>query len=122
MPKVANVYTGPDGDSHFRDIEIPMPNADDRANWSKSYKASEFMFRGSPGQSSAGYHNVPFPQLVVMLEGEMEIEASDGTKRLFRPGQMILIETTTGRGSKSHIKDRVSLIIPLPEGQSLSDK
>jgi quercetin dioxygenase-like cupin family protein len=120
MPKVVRIYAGQDGESHFENTEIPLPIVNGDTSCSQTFKAAEFSFRGSHGKKTSGFHTVPCRQLIVMIEGEMEIEVSGGSKRIFRPGQIILADDTTGHGHKSKIKDRVSLIIPLAEDQKIA--
>jgi uncharacterized cupin superfamily protein len=53
---------------------------------------------------------------VVNLEGEVEIELGDGTKRILRSGDIVLAEDTTGQGHISRAvggKARKSLFIVL---------
>jgi len=53
---------------------------------------------------------------VVNLEGEVEIEVGDGTKRILRSGDILLAEDTTGQGHISRAvagKPRKSLFITL---------
>jgi hypothetical protein len=43
-------------------------------------------------------HPAPREQWVVMLRGAIEVEVSDGSRRRFRPGDLVLVTDTTGRG------------------------
>ena len=43
-------------------------------------------------------HPAPRRQWVVMLRGAMEIEVTDGTRRRFGPGDVVLGADATGRG------------------------
>lgn len=43
-------------------------------------------------------HPAPRRQWVVMLRGAVEVEVSDGTRRRFGPGDLLLAADTTGRG------------------------
>ena len=54
----------------------------------------------SPG-GSADWHPAPLRQLAINLSGEAEIEVTDGTKRRVGPGQIFLVEDTTGKGHKN---------------------
>ena len=59
---------------------------------------------------------IPDRQYVVNLEGEVEIEVGDGTKRILRTGDILLAEDTTGQGHISRAvagKPRKSLFITL---------
>jgi hypothetical protein len=43
-------------------------------------------------------HPAPRQQWVVILRGAIEVEVSDGTRRRFEPGGLVLVTDTTGRG------------------------
>jgi hypothetical protein len=43
-------------------------------------------------------HPAPRRQWVVMLRGAIEVEVSDGTRRRFGPGDLVLVTDTTGTG------------------------
>jgi hypothetical protein len=43
-------------------------------------------------------HPAPRRQWVVMLRGALEVEVSNGTRRRFGPGDLVLAADTTGRG------------------------
>jgi quercetin dioxygenase-like cupin family protein len=51
---------------------------------------------------SAAFDSAPHPapqeQWVVMLRGTIEVEVSEGTKRRFGPGDLVLATDTTGAG------------------------
>jgi len=36
--------------------------------------------------------------LIVQIDGRVELEVSDGEKRVFGPGSVLLLEDTTGKG------------------------
>ena len=43
-------------------------------------------------------HNAPRRLFIVQIDGTVEVEASDGEKRVFGPGSVLLVEDTTGKG------------------------
>ncbi|MBC6458915.1 hypothetical protein [Actinomadura sp. HBU206391] len=43
-------------------------------------------------------HPAPREQWVVMLRGTIEVEVTDGSRRRFGPGEMVLATDTAGRG------------------------
>lgn len=51
---------------------------------------------------SGGFDSEPHPaprrQWVVVLRGAIEVEVSDGTRRRFGPGELLLVTDTSGRG------------------------
>jgi len=118
MKKITRLYTGPDGESHFDDIDLPL--GDDGMGADQQtvpLKAMEIYFRESKnapgGGDLLGWHRAPRRQLYIMLGGTLEIEVSDGTKRLFKAGDVFLAEDTTGRGHLSRAVNRRAAIIPL---------
>ncbi len=99
--KITRVYSGPDGESHFEDMVIPLEDRGDLGKRSEIRKATGIVF----GEWDAGYtidwHNASHRQYVITLEGEGEVEVGDGSKRQFGPGDILLAEDTTGRGHLS---------------------
>jgi hypothetical protein len=114
--KITRVYTGADGKSHFEDIEIPLKDGGKAGFMSELMKATGVVFRETDGSYNYDFHNAPRRQYVVNLEGEVEIEVGDGTKRILRSGDILLAEDTTGQGHISRAvggKPRKSLFITL---------
>ncbi len=112
--KVTRLYTGPDGKSHFEELEITL---DDNVavgrrlkekgvffQQSELVKATGVNFREATGIYNLDWHNAPHRQFIITLEGEWEIEIGDGTRRRFCPGDILLVEDTTGQG---HISRQV---------------
>lgn len=114
--KIVRVYTGADNKSHFEDIEVPLKSGGKAGSLSDLVKATGVIFRETGGDYNFDFHNAPRRQYVVNLEGEVEIEVGDGTKRLLRTGDILLAEDTTGQGHISRAvggKPRKSLFITL---------
>ncbi|MHA2394804.1 MAG: hypothetical protein ACXAEX_22980, partial [Promethearchaeota archaeon] len=117
VKKATRIYTGPDGESHFEDIEIALDEkkgADRRQ--SAPMKATEIIFIEQDSGYEHGWHNAPCRQFVITLEGECEIEIGDDIKRIFGPGDVLLAEDTTGRGHISRVvskQPRKAIFIPL---------
>jgi len=114
--KVTRIYTGPDNQSHFEDVEIPLKDGSVVGRLSEPIPATGVIFRETGGDYDLDFHNAPRRQYVVMLEGEVEIETGDGTKRILGTGEILLAEDTTGQGHISRAvngRPRKSLFIPL---------
>jgi hypothetical protein len=47
-------------------------------------------------------HPAPRRQWVMMLRGAIEVEVSDGSRQLFRPGDLLLVEDVSGQGHTTH--------------------
>jgi uncharacterized cupin superfamily protein len=114
--RVVRLYTGPDNQSHFEDVEVPMKDAGKIGFLSERVKATGIVFRETAGDYDYDFHTAPRRQYVVNLEGEVEIEVGDGTRRILRSGDILLAEDTTGQGHISRAvagKPRRSLFITL---------
>jgi hypothetical protein len=114
--KITRIYTGEDNQSHFEDIDIHLKDGGKGGFMSELMKATGIVFRETDGSYNYDFHNAPRRQYVVNLEGEVEIELGDGTKRTFRSGDIFLGEDTTGQGHISRAvggKPRKSLFITL---------
>lgn len=114
--RVVRLYTGPDNKSHFEDIQVPLKDSGKVGSISELYKATGVVFRETTGDYNYDFHTAPRRQYVVNLEGEVEIEVGDGTKRILRTGDILLAEDTTGQGHISRAvagKPRKSLFITL---------
>jgi uncharacterized cupin superfamily protein len=114
--KIVRIYTGADNQSHFEDLQIPLKDSGKIGFMSELTKATSVVFRETAGDYNFDFHTAPRRQYVVNLEGEVEIEVGDGTKRILRAGDVLLAEDTTGQGHISRAvagKPRKSLFITL---------
>lgn len=114
--KVVRLYTGPDNRSHFEDIEVALKDGGKIGFLSELVKATGVVFRITTGGYDYDFHPAPRRQYVVNLEGEVEIEVGDGTRRILGTGEILLAEDTTGQGHISRAvagKPRKSLFITL---------
>jgi hypothetical protein len=62
---------------------------------------------------SPDWHHLPKRQLVILLEGELEVEIGDGTQRRFSAGDVFLCEDTTGQGHKVRGMNRKTIVVQL---------
>ena len=113
---VVRIYTGADNQSHFEDLKVPLKSSGKIGFISELTKATGIVFRETGGDYNYEFHTAPRRQYVVNLEGEVEIEVGDGSKRILRSGDILLAEDTTGQGHISRAvngKTRRSLFITL---------
>jgi quercetin dioxygenase-like cupin family protein len=96
--KVTRLYTGADKQSHFEDIDIPLKDGGEIGLLSERFKASGVIFRETPGSYDYNWHNAPERQFILMMDGGVEIEIGDGSKRTFNTGDILLVEDTDGQG------------------------
>jgi len=114
--KVTRMYTGPDGESHFEDVEVPLEDIGSSGRRSELMKATGIFFRETGGDYNIDWHNAPRRQFVITLKGKVEIVIGDGTRREFGPGDILLAEDTTGRGHISRAvnnQPRTSIFVTL---------
>lgn len=113
---ITRLYTGPDGEAHFEDMDVPLADSGPIGQLSARIPATGIIFRETGSDYDYDWHNAPQRQYIIMLEGEVEIEIGDGTRRRFGPGDILLAEDTTGRGHRSRTinnQPRRSLFITL---------
>jgi hypothetical protein len=96
--KITRIYTSEDNESHFEDLDIPVKAAGDIGALSEIFPVTGVIFRETSGDYDYTWHNAPCRQFVLMLEGSVEIEVSNGIRRQFHSGDILLAEDTTGRG------------------------
>ena len=116
--KITRLYSDKNGESHFEDIDIPLDDSGDIGRLSKILPVTGMMLRENPGDYNYDWHPAPGKQYIVMLEGMLEVEVSDGEKRIFPPGDILLVEDIDGKGHKSRVPDgkpRKSLFIAIGE-------
>lgn len=135
--RYVRIFSDAAGASHFQDVEVPVAapagsaRADARAGTegggdvgtllSDPLPVSGLIFRQVRSSAASAWHVAPRRQFVVHVEGEVEVEVSDGEVRRFGPGSVVLVEDTHGAG---HItrplggRTRTTLFIALqdPEG------
>jgi hypothetical protein len=97
--RVTRFFTGDDGETHFEDLEIPLEDHG-RALTSSRIPVVDAMVveLTAPAGTTAGPHNAPQRQLVVMLSGVHEVKAASGESRRWGPGELFLPDDTTGHG------------------------
>ncbi|MDB5119411.1 MAG: hypothetical protein JWN56_629 [Sphingobacteriales bacterium] len=117
MFPITRVYSDSNGDSHFEDVEIPLNEAGSIGRLSEVLPATGVVFREVEPSYDWDFHTAPQKQYIILLDGEIEIETSLGQKRIFKAGDVLLVEDTTGKGHKTKnlrpIKRR-SIFITLP--------
>lgn len=112
---VIRVFSDAEGESHVEDLEVPMEAAR-HGIVSSLIEVSGAVIRESDFDGPLAFHNARWRHLCVPVVGSFEIECSDGSRRLIKPGTIMLGEDTTGRGHASVEVDvpRVTLLLPLP--------
>ena len=114
--RITRIRAGVDGATRFDEIEIPLTDAGAIGRLSDPFPADSVIFRETGAAYDYDWHPAPARQLVVLLDGEIEIEVGDGEIRRFAGGEVLLLEDTTGRGHRTRNVGSVprrSLFVPL---------
>ena len=98
------LYTGDDGESHFEDRTLELPELDGTAR-SRSWPATAVRFEESPAGSSLDWHRAPARQYVITLGGTLEFETRLGERFTLAPGTILLAEDTEGGGHRWRLTD-----------------
>ena len=104
--KIHNLYTDPNGESHFRDIEIEWVEEGPAGKLSKRLPATGIIFREVQPDYDLDWHPAPRRQYIINLDAGVKITASDGEARIIAAGEVILVEDTTGKGHLSQAVDK----------------
>jgi hypothetical protein len=101
--RCVRLFADENGESHFEDFETSLeliqyaPPAP-ALGISEPVEARRFVWLRFPEDWQDAAHPSPRRQLFVALEGEVEAWTSGGDTRIFRPGDRVLMEDTSGKG------------------------
>jgi sugar/nucleoside kinase (ribokinase family) len=104
--RYVRLYASDDGQSHFQDV----------ADVTVAFAVKQLQFRHVDASAEPARRNAPQRQFVIHLRGSVDVEASDGEVRRFGPGDVVLVEDTTGAGHTTTAVDgepRDTLFVPL---------
>ena len=88
------------GESHFETVEVPLelqdfaPPAEPLHVAGFLQTARSIWVGGPPGWSGETPHPAPQRQIFCVTQGSFEVTASDGERRSFGPGSVLLLEDT----------------------------
>jgi hypothetical protein len=101
MFTIVKIYSDEKGESHFENIDIPLKDGGIIGKLSEALPVSSVIFREVEPSYDWDFHNAPQRQYIILLDGEIEIETSLGEKKIFKGGDVILAEDTTGKGHRT---------------------
>ena len=111
------MYADGDGGSHFEDLAWDLEERDFAPPAAPSMvgtfeDASGTLFFGAtPGWGGEVPHPAPQRQIFCVMRGVVEVTVSDGERRRFAAGDVILLDDTTGRGHRSRVIGDEDLLI-----------
>ena len=109
------IYTGPDNQTHAEQVELKFsPGSPTEVFKLMQVNAAE-LHRAKAGFVE-DWHHAPRRQYVISISGHGEIEVAGGKKIPTGPGNIDLVEDTSGKGHITRVigtEDRITLQIPL---------
>ena len=113
---IIRIYTGPDGKSHFEEIEPRFEALGDKSERAELIPGSGSVIRRFDPTRSNPWHHAPGRAAVFTLSGGVDIEIGDGTVRRLGVGDILIAEDVTGQGHATREvgpEPRVSVFVPL---------
>jgi len=101
--KATRVYNDDKGESHFEDVNIKGEELN--GGFISDKQNSSIVFRTIDGSKDIAWHTAPQSLYVILLEGQVQLELSDGDIRIFNTGDILLMEDIEGKGHKSSSPD-----------------
>jgi hypothetical protein len=123
--KYVRIFADEQGLSHFEDVELDLKRrhvADGvpPLQLVGPLAASGVLFVEQMGEQGDAApwerHVTPSRRWIVVLEGELERVVSDGERRVFGPGDVVLREDTTGEGSLTTPRGACVRFLMIPTG------
>lgn len=114
--KVTRVYADARGESHFAELDISLKDGGSIGYLSERYPVKSVIFRENSADYNYDWQCAPQRQYIILLDGEIELETSDGERRHFRGGDILLVEDVSGRGHRTRTvnnQPRRSLFVTL---------
>jgi hypothetical protein len=121
--RITRIHADARGESQFADGEVPLAGRSLFAGFppfqvTRLIGANPVKLFATPAELRvADWHTAPERQLAVSLNGWVEYETGDGVVRRFNPGEIVLVEDTTGRGHVTRFDagEQWFLHIPVPD-------
>jgi quercetin dioxygenase-like cupin family protein len=114
---MTRLYTGPDGQTHAEEMETAITTSSPNEVLKLMAITGAELRRASAG-TVQDWHTAPRRQYVITLSGQAELDVSGGKKIHVGPGNINLVEDTTGKGHITKIvgsEDRITLTLPLSD-------
>jgi hypothetical protein len=113
-PRLYRVWSDAQGETHLEEINIATKGR-------STIPGMVMNFSGvvtGPGGPRGGeqLHNTRVRQFAVTVYGQIDVEASDGTRAHLRTGDMSFIEDVTGKGHRTFETGSQSVFLQVPEG------
>jgi len=112
--RITRVYAE-HGKSHFEELELetkltgPAPPPP-QLRLSASFPSEQVQLLVQPPGWEAGWHPAPKRLLFCILAGEFGVEVSNGKRRQFKAGEIVLVEDRSGQGHRGWVVGDADLL------------
>lgn len=119
--KIPVISVDSEGNSFFDEMFIPLEeptNGNSIGTLSELIPVTGIYFRETPADYDFDFHVAPRKQFIISLDSSVEIEVTNGEKKLFNQGSVIFLEDVKGKGHKSRSvenKVRKSVFLGVPD-------
>jgi quercetin dioxygenase-like cupin family protein len=102
--KFPRIHADEQGETHIGDRDVPQhearvgPPPNPLGKMTETEAVSTFVAFSAPAGTEVPSHNAPQPCICIVLAGEGEVEASDGTTLRPGPGELIYCDDVSGKG------------------------
>ena len=113
---MVRLYEDEDGESYFEDLAVTLDSVEfappaPPVNVAELFNSSACRLLTAPARWGGDVpHPSPLRQLFAVLDGVMEVTASDGETRRFDAGDLLLLEDTIGKGHTTKILEDLRLL------------
>ncbi len=114
--RYTRIFADAEGESHFEDVEVDLVPDGPIGSLSGMIPVNSLQFRLNEPDYDWDFHTAPARQFIILLDGAIEITTSLGESRIFKAGEVLLVEDTTGKGHKTrniHHAERRSIFIQI---------
>ena len=117
---MVRIYADTDGESHFAEGEVPLASVNlfpelPPFQVTRLAGANPVKLFAVPAELRvADWHTAPERQFAVSLNGWVEYETGDGLVRRCNPGEVVLVEDTTGRGHVTRFDEGEQWFLHIP--------
>ncbi len=111
--KMTVLETKEDGKSYFSEKIIETSIKHPLGVYSNPFASNKIQFREFSKGQLYPMHNAPQVQYVIYLSGKVQVSASGGETKIFKPGDVLLVKDIEGEGHETQtLSDGQSVIIP----------
>ncbi len=119
--RYVRLYVDAKGETHFEQVPEKFDETDYRPPAppifvSHAFQSGALQFVRAPAGWVGKNINPPQHQFFFCLQGQLEIRVSDGEKRTLSPGDVVLMEDSSGKGHSSHVtgaKDLIAAVVSI---------